>query len=79
MILQLLCASILGRGYEVPHEAFDFVISTIMDQAVGQQGPADGLHIPLSQLLLKTAMVEDILPTTPSGNRMGMQHLGILI
>lgn len=65
MILKLLSASVLSRSDQVPHEAFDFVIPTVMDQAVGQQGPADGFHIPLCQLLLKTAMFEYILPTTP--------------
>ena len=71
MVLQLLGLSILGGGDQVPHEALDFVISTVMDQAVRQQGPADGLHVPLGQLLLKTTMVEDVLPTTPPGQSEG--------
>lgn len=40
-----------------------------MDQAVRQQCPADGFHIPLCQLLLKTPMCENILPTTPPGQQ----------
>lgn len=71
MILQLLSASVFSRSNKVPHEAFDFVVSAIMNQAVGQQGPADGLHVPLCQLLLKTPMVENILPTTPAGQQKG--------
>lgn len=75
MILQLLCAPVLGRGDEVPHETLDFVISAVMDQAVGQQRPTDGFHIPLCQLLLKAAVVENILPTTPSGKQQGIKNL----
>lgn len=71
MILQLLGASVFRRGDQVPHEAFDFVVSTVMDQAVSQQCPADGLHIPLCQLLLETPVVENILPTTPPGQQVG--------
>lgn len=47
VVLQLFGLSIFSRGNQVPHEAFDFVVSTVMDQAVSQQGPADGLHVPL--------------------------------
>lgn len=68
VVLKLLGASVFRRGNQVPHEAFDFVVSSVMDQAVGQQSPADGLHVPLRQLLLKTPMVEDILPATPPEN-----------
>ena len=71
MVLQLLRASVLSWGDEVPHEAFDFVVSTVMDQAIRQQGPADGLHVPLSQLFLKTPVVENVFPPTPSGNQKG--------
>lgn len=71
MILQLLGLSVLRRGDQVPHEALDFVISAVMDQAVRQQGPADGLHVPLRQLLLKTPVFENIVPTTPSGREHG--------
>lgn len=78
MILQLLCAPILGRGNEVPHEALDFVIAAVMDQAVRQQGPADGLHVPLGQLFFKTAVVENILPATPSGKLKEKIITGIL-
>lgn len=69
VILQLLGASVLRRGDQVPHEAFDFVIPTVMDEAVRQQGSANGLHVPLCQLFLKTPVVENILPTTPPGKR----------
>lgn len=69
VILKLLGASVLSRGNQVPHEAFDFVVSTVMDQAVRQQGPADGFYIPLCQLLLKTAMFENVFPTAPPGRR----------
>lgn len=69
MVLELLGASVLRGGDQVPHEAFDFVVSTVMDQAVGQQGSADGLHVPLSQLLLEAAVREDVLPSTPPGKK----------
>lgn len=69
VILKLLGTSVLSRGNQVPHEAFDFVVSTVMDQAVRQQGPADGFYIPLCQLLLKTAMFENVFPTAPPGRQ----------
>lgn len=68
MVLQLLGASVLSGGDQVPHEAFDLVVSTVMDQAVGQQGSADGLHVPLGQLLLEAAVCKDVLPPTPPGD-----------
>lgn len=67
MVLELLGASVLGRGDQVPHEAFDLVVSTVVDQAVGQQGSADGLHVPLGQLLLETSVREDVFPSAPPG------------
>lgn len=71
VILQLLRAPILGRGDQVPHEALDFVVSPVMDQTVRQQRPADGLHVPLRQLLLKAPVFEDILPPAPPGQMKG--------
>lgn len=68
MILQLLGASVLSRGDQIPHEAFDLIVSAVMNQAVGQQGPANGLHVPLGQLLLETPMFEDVCPSTPPGH-----------
>lgn len=47
VILKLLGAPVLSGGDQIPHETFDFVISAVMDQAVRQQGPADGFYIPL--------------------------------
>jgi hypothetical protein len=38
-----------------------------VNQTVGQKGSADRLYITLCQLLLKTTMEQDILPTTPPG------------
>lgn len=67
VVLELLGAAVLSGGDQVPHEAFDFVVSAVVDQAVGQQGSADGLHVPLGQLLLEAAVREDVLPSTPPG------------
>lgn len=67
VVLELLGASVLSGGDQVPHEAFDLVVSAVVDQAVGQQGSADGLHVPLGQLLLEAAVREDVLPSTPPG------------
>jgi len=76
VVLQLLGLSVLGRGDQVPHEAFDLVVSAVVDQAVGQEGSADGLHVLLRELLLKTPVIENILPTTPPGKpRYNSSHL----
>lgn len=75
MVLELLGASVLGRGDQVPHEAFDFVVSAVVDQAVGQQGPADGLHVPLGQLLLETSVREDVFPSAPPGKAHSQQNV----
>lgn len=69
VILQLLGAPFFCWCYQVPHEALYFVIATIMDQAVSEKGSTDGLHVPLSQLFLKTTVNEDIFPSTPTGKR----------
>lgn len=74
VVLELLGASVLSGGDQVPHEAFDFVVSAVVDQAVGQQGPADGLHVPLGQLLLEAAVCEDVLPSTPPGSHTPRQQ-----
>lgn len=75
VVLELLGASVLGRGDQVPHEAFDFVVSAVVDQAVGQQGSADGLHVPLGQLLLETSVREDVFPSAPPGKTHSQQDV----
>lgn len=67
VVLQLLGLPVLRGGDEVPHEALDLVVAAVVDQAVGQQGPADGLHVAIRQLLLEASVVQDVLPPAPPG------------
>lgn len=45
VVLQLFGPAVFGGGDQVPHKAFDFVVPSVVHQAVGQQGPADTLHV----------------------------------
>lgn len=47
MVGQCAALAILGRGYEVPNEALDVLVSSVVEQAVGQEGSADGLYVSL--------------------------------
>ncbi len=63
---QCAALAILGRGYEVPNEALDVLVSTVMEQAVGQECAADGLYVSLPQWALKASMGQDVTPAAPA-------------
>lgn len=65
---QRLCGTIFTRGDQVPDEALDILITTVMEQAVGQKGSADGFHISLFQGALEATMSQDVTPPTPTEN-----------
>jgi len=58
-------------GDQVPNETFDVFVSTVMQQAVGQQGPADGFHICLLQGALEATVSQDVTPPTPTEDKHG--------
>lgn len=66
---QCLGRPIFAWGDQVPDEAFDVLITAVMQQAVGQEGSADGLHISLLQGALEATMSQDVTPPTPTKDR----------
>lgn len=64
-----LGGSVLAGGDQVPDEALDVLVSTVVQQAVGQQRSADGLHVGLLQGPLEAAMGQDVAPPPPAGRK----------
>ena len=69
MVSQCLGGPIFAWGDQVPDETFNVLVTTVVQQAVGQQGSTDGFHIGLLQGALKTTMSQDITPSTPTKER----------
>lgn len=65
MVGECATLSVLRGRDEVPDEALDVLVSTVVQQAVGQQGAADGLHVLLLQGPLETPAGQDVSPATP--------------
>lgn len=65
MIGQCLGGPIFTWGDQVPNETLDVLISTVVQQTVGQKGPADRLHIRLLQGALEATMSQDVTPPAP--------------
>lgn len=63
--------AILWWSDELPYEAFDIFISTVMQQTEDQDDPADGLHILFSKTTLTSSMGQDIMPPSPAGHKGG--------
>lgn len=89
MVGQCLSGAVFTWGNQVPNEAFDVLIPTIMQQAVSQQGSADCFHICLLQRALEAAMSQDVTPPAPAkhtnstgpslnmdiSNKVSLQHI----
>lgn len=65
MVGQRLGGPVLTRGNKVPDEALDVLVAAVMEQTVGEEGPADGLHIALLHGAFKTAVGQDVVPPSP--------------
>lgn len=66
VIGQCLGGPIFTWGDQVPDETFDVLISTVVQQTVGQKGPADRLHIRLLQRALEATVSQDVTPPAPT-------------
>ena len=66
-------AVLRGRD-QLPDEALDVLVATVMQQAEDQDDSADGLHIPLAQPALAARMGQDITPAPPSGGHESIQE-----
>lgn len=69
VIGQCLGGPIFTWRDQVPDETFDVLVSTVMQQAVGQEGPADRLHISLLQGALEATMSQNVTPPAPTEDR----------
>lgn len=67
MVGQRLGGSVFARGDQVPDEALDVLVSTVVQQAVGQERSADGLHVGLLQRPLEATVGQDVAPPSPPG------------
>lgn len=70
MVGQRLGGPIFTWGDQVPDEALDILVTTVMQQAVGQEGSADCFHIGLLQGSLEATMSQDVTPPTPTRTKM---------
>lgn len=70
---QQLGGPVLTGVDQVPDEALDVLVSTVMQQAVGQQRSADLLHIRLLQGSFEATVSQDVIPPTPPAKRYGEQ------
>lgn len=69
VVSQCLGGPVFTWGDQVPDETFDVLVPTVMQQAVGQQGSADGFHIGLLQGALEATVSQDVTPSTPTKKR----------
>lgn len=57
----------ISRGCdEIPDEAFDILIPSVMIKTVHQDGSADGFNILLSELTFVASMGKDVCPPSPA-------------
>lgn len=68
-----LGGSVFAGGDQVPDEALDVLVSTVVQQAVGQQGSADRLHVRLLKWALEATVGQDVAPPSPTAQKHG-QH-----
>lgn len=66
MVGQCLGGPVFARCDQVPDEALDVLVAAVMQQAVGQEGSADLLHVGLLQGALEAAVSQDVAPSTPT-------------
>ena len=59
--------AVLWRRDELPYEALDVLVSTVMQQTEDQDDPADGLHVFLPEAALTPSVAEDVPPAPPPG------------
>lgn len=69
MVDQGACLAV-GRGRDqVPDEALDVLVPLVMGEAVHEDGPADSLHILLSELAFVASMGKYVRPPPPAAKQ----------
>lgn len=65
VVCQRFNGPIFTWGDQVPDEALDVLITTVMQQAIGQEGSADCFHVHLLKGALEATVSQDVTPPTP--------------
>lgn len=63
---QGLGGPVFAGGNQVPDEALDVLVAAVMEQTVGQEGSADGLHVRLLHGAFKATVSQDVVPPSPT-------------
>lgn len=66
MVGQRLGGPIFTGGNQVPDEALDILVATVMEQAVREEGSADRFHVGLLHGAFETTVGQDIAPPPPA-------------
>ena len=75
VVLELLGLAVLVRANEIPNEGFDAFVAPVVEEAVDQNGPTNGFHVPFRKAAFETPVGEDLPPSTPAGMK-GMRGGG---
>ena len=76
VVLELLGLAVLVRANEIPNEGFDAFVAPVVEEAVDQNGPTNGFHVPFRKAAFETSVGEDLPPSTPPGTK-GMGGNGV--
>lgn len=71
MVEQGSSLAVGGGRDQVPDEALDVLVASVVIEAVHQDGSADGFHVLLSELTFVASMGQDVRPATPAGKQRG--------
>ena len=78
VVLELLGLAVLVRANEIPNEGFDAFVAPVVEEAVDQNGPTNGFHVPFRKAAFETPVGEDLPPSTPPGMKgMGGGEMGL--
>lgn len=66
MVGQRLGGPVFTGGNQVPDEALDILVATVMEQAVREEGSADCFHVCLLHGAFETTVGQDIAPPPPA-------------
>lgn len=61
--------AVSGGCDQIPDEALDILIPSVMVEAVHQDGSADGFYVMLSELTLVASVGKDVCPSAPAVKR----------
>lgn len=74
MVDQGTCLAVSRGRDQIPDEALDVLVPLVMGEAVHEDGPADGLHILLSELAFVASVGKDVRPSPPAAKQACSMH-----